>query len=82
LEALACGTPVVVSADSALPEVIGTAGVAVRGEDFASGVCTVLGWPATARRAAARDRAEQFGWPASVDAFLAAHGTVDQEVQS
>jgi len=81
LEALACGTPVVVSADSALPEVIGTAGVAVRGEDFASGIRTVLGWPATARRAAARDRAEQFGWPASVDAFLAAHGTVDQEVQ-
>jgi alpha-1,6-mannosyltransferase len=83
LEALACGTPVVVSADSALPEVIGTAGVAVRGEDFASGVCTVLGWPATARRAAARDRAEQFGWPASVDAFLAAHAAVDQqEVQA
>jgi alpha-1,6-mannosyltransferase len=82
LEALACGTPVVVSADSALPEVIGTAGVAVHGEDFVSGVRTVLGWPATARRAAARNRAEQFGWPASVDAFLAAHGTVDQEVQA
>jgi alpha-1,6-mannosyltransferase len=81
LEALACGTPVVVSADSALPEVIGDAGVAVRGEDFASGVRTVLGWPATARRAAARDRAEQFGWPASVEAFLAAHTAVDQEVQ-
>ena len=31
LEALACGTPVVVSADSALPEVIGAAGVAVGG---------------------------------------------------
>jgi alpha-1,6-mannosyltransferase len=80
LEALACGTPVVVSADSALPEVIGAAGIAVSGEGFASGVRTVLGWPADARRAAARDRAEQFGWPAAVDAFLAVHGTVDQEV--
>jgi alpha-1,6-mannosyltransferase len=81
LEALACGTPVVVSADSALPEVIGAAGVAVRGEDFASGVRTVLGRPATARRAAARGRAEQFGWLASVDAFLAIHAAVDQEEQ-
>src|SRR5205809_1375123 len=31
LEALACGTPVVVNAASALPEVIGDAGVAVPG---------------------------------------------------
>jgi alpha-1,6-mannosyltransferase len=82
LEALACGTPVVASANSALPEVIGTAGVTVSGEDFASGVRTVLSWPAPARRAAARDRAEQFGWPAAVDAFLAVHGTVDQEVRA
>ena len=39
LEALACGTPVVVNAASALPEVVGDAGVAVRGtpEAFADG---------------------------------------------
>src|SRR5207302_1246563 len=49
LEALACGTPVVVSADSALPEVIGNAGVAAVGEDFAAGVATVLRWPADER---------------------------------
>src|SRR2546421_170646 len=58
LEALACGTPVVVSASSALPEVIGAAGVAVAGEDFADGVRTVLARPALERRAAARRRAE------------------------
>ena len=73
LEALACGTPVVVSADSALPEVIGPAGVAVRGEAFAEGVRAVLGSDTSARRAAARARAEEFGWPASVAAFLAVH---------
>jgi alpha-1,6-mannosyltransferase len=76
LEALACGTPVVVSADSALPEVIGAAGVAgvaVRGEAFADGVRAVLATDPAARRAAARARAEEFGWPASVAAFLAVH---------
>jgi len=79
LEALACGTPVVVSAASALPEVTGAAGVAVAGEDFAAGVRTVLGWPAAARRAAARARAEEFGWPAAVAAFLSAHEAAGQE---
>lgn len=74
LEALACGTPVVVSAVSALPEVIGAAGVSITGEDFAAGVRTVLSWPAEERRAAARARAEEFGWEVSVGGFLAAHG--------
>jgi alpha-1,6-mannosyltransferase len=73
LEALACGTPVVVSADSALPEVIATAGVAVPDEDFAAGAATVLHWPAGERRARARARAEEFGWPAAIEAFLAVH---------
>ncbi|HUZ38932.1 MAG TPA: glycosyltransferase [Streptosporangiaceae bacterium] len=73
LEALACGTPVVVSGSSALPEVVGAAGVAVAGEDFAAGVLGVLRQPAAGRRAAARARAEQFGWPAAVRGFLAAH---------
>jgi alpha-1,6-mannosyltransferase len=76
LEALACGTPVVVSAESALPEVIGEAGASVAGEDLAAGVITVLSWPEAARRAAARARAERFGWPAAVQAFLAIHEAV------
>ena len=70
LEALASGTPVVVSASSALPEVIGTAGVAARGEgaDYAAGVRALLARPD--RRAAARARAEHYPWSASVAGFL------------
>jgi alpha-1,6-mannosyltransferase len=74
VEALACGTPVVVSASSALPAVVGDAGVAVAGDDLASGVLDVLGRPVAARRTAARARAEMFGWPASVRGFLDVYG--------
>jgi alpha-1,6-mannosyltransferase len=79
LEALACGTPVVVSGDSALPEVVGDAGVAVSGEDFTDGVLAVLARDQEARRAAARSRAAEFGWPASVAAFLAAHHALNTD---
>ena len=82
LEALASGTPVVVSADSALPEVIGAAGVAVPGEDFAAGVAAILRWPAGQRRARARARAEEFGWPAATEAFLAVHEALEQKVEA
>jgi len=76
LEALACGTPVVVNAASALPEVVGDAGLAVRGtpEAFAEGVRRLMERPEVERRAAARARAERFGWPQAVDGFLRAHG--------
>ncbi|MFF4872043.1 glycosyltransferase [Streptomyces sp. NPDC000961] len=75
LEALACGTPVVVSASSALPEVVGTAGVAAADTPaaFASGVQGLLALPETVRRRAARARAEGFAWDRSVTAFLRAH---------
>lgn len=75
LEALACGTPVVVSASSALPEVVGTAGAAAVDTPgaFASAVRGVLAAPETARRGAARARAEGFTWDRSVRAFLRAH---------
>src|SRR5215472_13835899 len=79
LEALACGRPVVVSADSALPEVVGDAGVAVSGEDFTGGVLAVLARDPDARRASARARAEEFGWPASVAAFLAVHQALNTD---
>jgi len=78
LEALACGTPVVVSAESALPEVIGQAGASVAGDDFAAGVRDVLARPEAARRAAARARAERYDWPTSVAGFLAVHMAVYQ----
>jgi alpha-1,6-mannosyltransferase len=73
LEALACGTPVVVSAESALPEVAGEAGASVPGEDLAAGVRAVLARPERARRAAARARAEQYDWATAVRGFLAVH---------
>jgi alpha-1,6-mannosyltransferase len=73
LEALACGTPVVVSAESALPEVVGEAGASVPGEDLAAGVQAVLSRPEGPRRAAARARAECYDWPTAVNGFLAVH---------
>ncbi|MFD8614040.1 glycosyltransferase [Streptomyces sp. NPDC059631] len=75
LEALACGTPVVASASSALSEVIGAAGAtaADHGEAFADAVASLLALPGPERRERARARAERFGWPAAAAAFLAAH---------
>lgn len=75
LEALACGTPVVCSAFSALPEVIGDAGLAAgdTGGEFAAAVRELMARPEKDRRAAARARAELFGWETSVASFLAAH---------
>ncbi|MGN9808262.1 glycosyltransferase [Micromonospora sp. BQ11] len=75
LEALACGTPVVVNAASALPEVVGRAGVAAYGsaDSLAEAVLRLLGRPEADRRRAARARAEEFGWPAAVAGFLRAH---------
>ncbi|QIJ61538.1 glycosyltransferase [Streptomyces sp. JB150] len=75
LEAMACGTPVAVSASSALPEVVGAAGAvaADTGEGFADAVEALLARPERERREAARARAELFGWDAAVAAFLAAH---------
>jgi hypothetical protein len=70
---------VVVSAESALPEVVGEAGASVAGEDLSAGVTTVLAWPEQARRAAARARAERFGWPVAVQAFLAIHQAVMED---
>ena len=67
--------PVVVSAQSALPEVIGDAGLAAPGEGaaFAAAIRTLLDRPVSARRAAARAQAERFPWSAAVAGFLSAH---------
>ncbi|QDQ16177.1 glycosyltransferase family 1 protein [Streptomyces spectabilis] len=75
LEALACGTPVVASASSALPEIVGRAGAvaADTANAFADAVQTVLDRPERDRRQAARARAEGFGWDTAVAAFLTAH---------
>ncbi|GID64507.1 GDP-mannose-dependent alpha-(1-6)-phosphatidylinositol dimannoside mannosyltransferase [Actinoplanes cyaneus] len=76
LETLASGTPVVARASSALPEVIGDAGIAADGTGtaYAAAIRTLLDRPAAARRAAARAQAERFPWAGAVDGFLAVHG--------
>lgn len=75
LEALASGTPVVVNAASALPEVVGTAGRPAVGEPgaFADAVEALLGQDERARRGRARARAECFPWSATVAGFLGVH---------
>jgi alpha-1,6-mannosyltransferase len=83
LEALASGTPVVVSRSSALAEIVRPApgmlvcGAAVADDPtaFAEGVREMLAVEEARRRAAARARAEEFTWPAAVDGMLAALGT-------
>ena len=75
LEALASGTPVVVSRSSALREIIRpTCGAAVadHAPAFAGAVSRLLDAPEPARRAAARARAEEFTWPTAVTGMLAA----------
>jgi alpha-1,6-mannosyltransferase len=77
LEALASGTAVVASADSALPEVIGDeAGRSAAGEGpgYADAVLDLIVRPRVDRQRAARRRAERYPWSASVAGFLNAHG--------
>ena len=77
LEAMACGTPVVVAAPGGAPELMAPyAGLAVPADadGLAAGAAEVLSWPAAGRRAAARRRAEQFPWSATVSAMLDLHG--------
>jgi alpha-1,6-mannosyltransferase len=75
LEALASGTPVVVSSRSALPEVIGPAGLAVEDDDVAcaDAIERLLQRDVTERRRVARKQAERFDWPTAVNGFLSAH---------
>jgi alpha-1,6-mannosyltransferase len=80
LEALACGTPVAIDETSALPEVVGDAGVARHGHDLGSAVLELLGRPEHARRVAARRRAETYSWSSAVASFLAAQNVPVEEV--
>lgn len=77
LESLAVGTPVVVSETSALAQIVtphcgGSSKNTADG--FAAEIARVLELPADGRRIAARLRAEQFGWPASVSGMLSVLG--------
>jgi alpha-1,6-mannosyltransferase len=78
LEALASGVPVVANAQSALPEVIGGAGLAADGtpEGFARAIEALLTRPVGESSARARRMAERFTWRSTVDRLLDAHGLV------
>jgi alpha-1,6-mannosyltransferase len=77
-ECLAAGTAVVVSACSALPEVIGGSSAAGEPADptpeaFADAVQRLLAIPRARRAAAAQARAATFTWSATVSALLTLH---------
>lgn len=75
LEALACGTPAVVSRTSALAEILTAESGAAAANDpraFACAVTDVLSRPAAQRRFNARRRAEDFSWSQSAAGMLGA----------
>jgi glycosyltransferase involved in cell wall biosynthesis len=76
LEAMACGTAVIVSNRGALPEVVGHAGIVVDPDDrqaLAAAMSRLAEDPTLRRRfgAAGRARAADFSWPASAAALEA-----------
>ncbi|MBV9515065.1 MAG: glycosyltransferase [Mycobacteriaceae bacterium] len=73
LEALACGTPAVVSRTSALCEIVTCDSGAHAANDpssIARAVVDVIGRPLRRRRRGARRRAEQFTWSRAADGML------------
>lgn len=79
LEAMACGTPVVCSDATSLPEVVGDAALLVNPRDpgaWSTAIGEVLDDPATAARLsdAGRERASRLTWRATAAATLAAYG--------
>jgi len=73
LEALACGTPTVVSRTSALREIVTTESGALAADNpfsIAAAVTEIISRPARRRRRDARHRAEQFPWTRAADGML------------
>jgi alpha-1,6-mannosyltransferase len=80
LEALACGTPVVVPSDGAAHELVGEVGSGMVCDGspagLAQGVLDLLDVPAAQRRSAARAAAERLPWSATVAGLLELYGAV------
>ena len=79
LEALACGTPAVVSRTSALTEILTSDSGATADNDpraIAHAVSSIISRPETLRRNNARRRAEQFTWPRAAAGMLGAMGAL------
>ncbi len=79
LEALACGTPAVVSRTSALAEILTSESGATADNDpraIAHAVSSIISRPEALRRTNARRRAEQFTWPRAAAGMLGALGAV------
>ncbi len=75
LEALACGTPAVVSRTSALTEILcAESGVCADNDPraIAAAVAELVDRPELQRRRAARQRAERFTWPTAAAGMLSA----------
>ncbi|MHC9295998.1 glycosyltransferase [Mycobacterium sp. LTG2003] len=73
LEALACGTPAVVSRTSALAEILTSESGATADNDpqaIAHAVTSVISRPEPQRRSSARQRAEQFTWTRAAAGML------------
>jgi alpha-1,6-mannosyltransferase len=77
LEALACGTPAVVSRTSALAEILTADSGATADNDpraIAHAVSSIISRPERLRRTSARRRAEHFTWPRAAAGMLGALG--------
>lgn len=82
LEALAAGTPVVTADRGGAQEIITPlcgAKAAPLPVPLAAAVLEVMAQPVSARRAAARTRAEQFPWTRTVSEMLRLHASVGQQ---
>ncbi|MDT5008996.1 MAG: alpha,6-mannosyltransferase [Mycobacterium sp.] len=81
LEALACGTPAVVSRTSALREIVTADSGAYAANDpdsIARGVVEIISRPLRRRRRDARKRAEQFTWQRTAERMLDILAPADQ----
>ncbi|RDI65212.1 glycosyltransferase [Nocardia pseudobrasiliensis] len=86
LEALACGTPVVVPRAGAARELLGAPGSGLECDGtpagLAASVATLLAVPERARRGAARRSAERFPWSATVADLLSLYADFEPTARS